>query len=307
MRKWLMYMLAMIKAEAFPCAAQEVRRQNVCAYHVLQHERLKSIPRHLLMAISKIESGRLNPHSQQVEAWPWTINVQGHGQFFASKNEAVRAVKNLLNQGIKSIDVGCMQVNLHHHKDAFASIEEAFDPKINIDYAAKFLSNLREAHGSWSKAVAHYHSATPAYHIPYRQKVLDVWRKENRSSSLEVESIPYRGAMWAKDRSARPGLHADVHYLRQLRQRDPQWRRYETRIAMADLRAKVLKTSRASVEKGTTLLSVTPQRRLRSAIVKGDRIKLAEVALSALPYQRRGAFFPKVYTKKPVVIAHQGN
>ena len=39
-------------------------------------------------------------------------------------------------QGARSIDVGCMQVNLLHHADAFASLEQAFDPVANARYAA---------------------------------------------------------------------------------------------------------------------------------------------------------------------------
>jgi len=52
-------------------------------------------------------------------AWPWTINAQGKGQFFKTKAEAVKAIKNLQAQGVKSIDVGCMQINLSYHGKAF--------------------------------------------------------------------------------------------------------------------------------------------------------------------------------------------
>ena len=48
---------------------------------------------------------------------------------------------------MRSIDIGCAQVNLMHHPDAFASLEQAFDPMANADYAARFLKQLHDTHG----------------------------------------------------------------------------------------------------------------------------------------------------------------
>lgn len=176
-----------------------VSHGNACARYISHHEQLKKIPQNLLAAISKVESGKKDGKTQEIQAWPWTINVQGQGTFFSTKTQAINAVRKLLAKGIKSIDVGCMQVNLHHHKDAFKTLEQAFDPKHNVDYAARFLSNLRETHGSWMSAVAHYHSARPVHHIPYKKKVLKKWRQENQEN--RKKTLGLRGAFWAKDRS----------------------------------------------------------------------------------------------------------
>ena len=40
------------------------------------------------------------------------------------------------------MDVGCMQVNLYHHAHAFSSLDNAFDPQSNVDYAARFLRSI---------------------------------------------------------------------------------------------------------------------------------------------------------------------
>ena len=40
----------------------------------------------------------------------------------------------------------------------FASIEEMREPAKNVDYAARFLRQLREREGSWTMAVARYHA-----------------------------------------------------------------------------------------------------------------------------------------------------
>jgi len=75
--------------------------------------------------------------------------------------------------GVRSIDIGCMQVNRAHHPQAFASLENGFDPMANADYAARFLKQLKEgpAGGDWHKAAGFYHSQTPERAEPYRSRV----------------------------------------------------------------------------------------------------------------------------------------
>lgn len=154
---------------------------EACALHVSVTERSKGIPRHLLGAISKVESGRKDPSTGKFVAWPWTLNVEGQGYVYPTKEAAIAAVRSFQRQGKRSIDVGCMQVNLLHHPNAFRSLEEALDPRRNIAYASDFLMDLKNKNGSWNMAVAHYHSATKALHEPYRNRVYDVWNKEKRT------------------------------------------------------------------------------------------------------------------------------
>jgi len=79
------------------------------------------------------------------------------------------------------IDVGCMQVNLYHHPDAFDSLESAFDPVTNATYAARFLKSLRGAQGSWAYAVGQYHNSDwRARGQPYWRKVYATWNSEQR-------------------------------------------------------------------------------------------------------------------------------
>ena len=172
-------------AHYFGRALQSPAHQ-ACAVHAAQHEKEKGIPRHLLSAISKIESGRKDEGSGKFVAWPWTLNVEGAGYTYPTKEAAIAAVRKFHAQGKKSIDVGCMQVNLMHHPKAFRSLDEALDPRKNIEYASRFLSDLRDTHGSWTQAVAHYHSATQELHIPYRKKVYDLWHKERLKGDVVV-------------------------------------------------------------------------------------------------------------------------
>ncbi|MDI9637218.1 lytic transglycosylase domain-containing protein [Geitlerinema splendidum] len=154
-----------------------------CAAYITQHEKVHNIPEGLLHAISKVESGRKGPKGSIV-AWPWTVNAQGHGYYFPSKDAAIAAVREMQRKGISSIDVGCMQVNLHHHPKAFSNLENAFDPAQNVAYAARFLTGLKKEHASWHKAVAHYHSANPIHHIPYQKNVMQAWKKNPKIGAL---------------------------------------------------------------------------------------------------------------------------
>ncbi|QEH97359.1 transglycosylase SLT domain-containing protein [Gluconobacter thailandicus] len=148
---------------------------SVCHEAVAVAEREAGIPSGLLGAISHVESGRRDPLSGHVVAWPWTVNAAGRGYFYGSKAEALSAVEDFRRAGIVSIDVGCMQINLHHHADAFSSLEEAFDPLSNARYGALFLRNLfGQLHG-WPAATAAYHSLTPALGAEYEQHVMAVW------------------------------------------------------------------------------------------------------------------------------------
>jgi hypothetical protein len=139
-------------------------------------EQAWNLPEGLLASIGRIEAGRYDQLSGRVVAWPWTINALGEGRYFDSKAAAIAAVLNLQMRGIQSIDVGCFQVNLMFHGDAFASLEDAFDAVSNARTAARFLSELHDRGGSWETAVAWYHSTTPGLGEPYRDRVLADWK-----------------------------------------------------------------------------------------------------------------------------------
>jgi hypothetical protein len=112
-------------------------------------------------AVGQVESGLPDPRTGRMRPWPWTIDTDGAGQFFATKAEAIAAAVALEAAGARSIDVGSMQVNLMHHPDGFASLGQAFDPASNAAFAARFLRELYRRTRAWSKAIAAYHSDTP--------------------------------------------------------------------------------------------------------------------------------------------------
>jgi hypothetical protein len=148
---------------------------NACLPGIMAAEREFGLPPKLLHTIGIVESGRADPATGRVVPWPWTIDVGGIGHMYASKAAAIAAVRQLQGSGIVSIDVGCMQINLMHHPDAFASLEEAFDPSANTRYGARFLSALYRETGNWPQAAAAYHSRTPDIGADYEMRVMSLW------------------------------------------------------------------------------------------------------------------------------------
>ena len=148
---------------------------SACSMAVSLAQADQGVPDGLLGAIARTESGRADPATGTVGPWPWTINANGVGQFFATKQDAVAGVLRLQERGVASIDVGCMQINLRSHPGAFASLEDAFDPQRNADYAARFLVLLYGRSGTWMGAAMAYHSLNPELGAPYGARVAAAW------------------------------------------------------------------------------------------------------------------------------------
>lgn len=164
------------------------RKQTVCAQATRKVEKATGLPRMLLTAISLVETGKWDRTTGENVAWPWTVNTRGKSRYYKSKELAIAAVRRFQAQGTRSIDVGCMQVNLRFHPNAFASLDQAFDPLANVTYAAAFLTELREKGRSWTVAIGHYHSRNRTRYMRYRKKVQRIWRAERRRAALERRS-----------------------------------------------------------------------------------------------------------------------
>jgi hypothetical protein len=172
----------------------------MCDSAIASAEYAGRLPPHLLGAIARVESGRPDPRTGRLDPWPWTINAQGTGAFFPTKEDAIAAVQRLQARGVRSIDVGCLQINLMFHPNAFASLDEAFEPTANARYAARFLDELRTSTKDWMQAIGDYHSQTPVLGEDYRQRVMALWRDPDLSgwglslASAYQDFAPHRQA-----------------------------------------------------------------------------------------------------------------
>ncbi|MFT8244455.1 transglycosylase SLT domain-containing protein [Roseomonas sp. BN140053] len=144
---------------------------TLCRSAIAALEPGSGLPPGLLGAIGLVESGRQDPRTGRPEPWPWSYNVEGVSHAPATKAAAVAEVSALLARGTRSVDVGCMQVNLLHHPDAFATLDQAFDPQANLRYAIRFLLQLRARTNDWGDAVARYHSGEAERGSAYSRRV----------------------------------------------------------------------------------------------------------------------------------------
>jgi Transglycosylase SLT domain len=158
---------------------------QLCRQAITAAEKAHGIPARLLAAIARVESGRKDQNSGNFNPWPWTINMDGQGSFYDHKPQAVAAALSMRMHATKSVDVGCMQISLTFHPDAFASMDQAFDPASNAEYGARFLTQLFEKTSSWPRAVELYHSATLELGQDYGRKVYAAWPVEQRLAMAE--------------------------------------------------------------------------------------------------------------------------
>ena len=110
----------------------------------------------LLRAIMLAESGR--DSGQGRAAWPWTLQSQGQGHWLASADDAAALARDLIAGGETNIDLGCFQINLRWHGQAFPSLAAMLDPDTNARYAADYLQDLYRQTGDWRSAAGAYHS-----------------------------------------------------------------------------------------------------------------------------------------------------
>lgn len=150
-------------------------RADSCEDYTTTYERTNGIPAGLLTAIAHVESGRADA-AGAVRAWPWTVTSPEGDVKHATKWDAITAVQDLRRRGITNIDVGCMQVNLRHHPNAFRNLNVAFDPEANVAYGANYLMQQYRRTGDWRLAAAHYHSTNPEHAGPYAERVENLWR-----------------------------------------------------------------------------------------------------------------------------------
>jgi hypothetical protein len=123
-----------------------------CEREMAQAARRVGIPLGVLYAVALTETGARGA------LHPFNINVEGRVHVAGNLHDALANFERARGRGAKLIDVGCMQVNHHFHGKNFASVAEMFDPAKNVEYAARFLTSLKERERTWTLAVARYNA-----------------------------------------------------------------------------------------------------------------------------------------------------
>ena len=167
---------------------------GLCIREILLAQMRYQIPDNLLLGIGLQESGLYR--NGDLTVWPYTANAEGRGKYFDSADEAVSWVTAQKAQGVTSIDVGCMQINMHWHPDAFDTVADGFNPVRNVDYAASYLTRLYKSKGDWTQAAAAYHSGTAELGGAY------LGRLQQNVAVANTRLDRFRAMVGAVDRSA---------------------------------------------------------------------------------------------------------
>ncbi|WP_097141953.1 transglycosylase SLT domain-containing protein [Rhizobium subbaraonis] len=132
------------------CSAQAA--VGSCEKEILAAASKYDIPAGILYSVGLTETGRKG------SLQPYALNIEGKAYFASSEREALQRFQQARASGAKLIDLGCMQINYHFHGAEFSSPSEMLNPRRNVEYAARFLSELRDRHETWTMAVARYHA-----------------------------------------------------------------------------------------------------------------------------------------------------
>jgi hypothetical protein len=161
---------SLLAAAVLSVAVAGTAAANVCATFASEAELEYRIPAGLLQAIALVES----KHN------PWAVAVGGKSMLPGSQEAAARLIRSRPTRGVF---VGCMQLSVKHHEWAFEDMADMLDPAENVDYAAQLLVELRDASGSWTKAVQRYQGGKPAAQRRYVCMVAGELRRINRGSA----------------------------------------------------------------------------------------------------------------------------
>jgi soluble lytic murein transglycosylase-like protein len=148
----LVLLTAVCISEAASATAKSVATAKLCEREMVLASRKHGVPLGMLYAVGLTETG------QKGSLQPYALNVEGRAVYGIDKNNALERFAQAKKAGAKLIDMGCMQINHYFHAEHFTSLDQMLDPAANVDYAARFLKQLRDREGSWTMAVARYHA-----------------------------------------------------------------------------------------------------------------------------------------------------
>lgn len=128
----------------------------------------------LLYAVALAESKKVV--NGQVRPWPWTVNTNGKGYYFDTRDEAETFVDNLVAKGVKSIDVGPLQINLRWNGHRVKNHNDLFDLPTAVRVGADILKEaMNSSPNDKALAVGRYHN----------------WQDDRRARNYGVKVLQY--------------------------------------------------------------------------------------------------------------------
>ncbi|MDR3212495.1 MAG: transglycosylase SLT domain-containing protein [Azoarcus sp.] len=153
--------------------------------------RQAGVPSPVLYAVALQESG-MKLHGRLIP-WPWTLNVAGQAERYATRAEACAGLRRALDRTAgKRIDAGLGQINLGYHAHRVAQPCDLLDPYRNLAIAAEILREQHAPGEDWLPAIGRYHRpAGGALANRYRRSVVrHLRRMSGQSLSSPHSSAP---------------------------------------------------------------------------------------------------------------------
>ena len=149
---WRRVLVAALFISSVAAAQAGTDATRSCERELARAARVHGIPLGILYAVGLTETGRRGA------LHPYALGAEGQTVYAKNLDEAMTVFAAMQRRGVKLIDLGCMQINHYYHGDKFDSVRAMFDPAKNVDYAARFLNELKQREGSWTMAVARYNA-----------------------------------------------------------------------------------------------------------------------------------------------------
>ncbi len=144
--------LAAISASSPAATAPQTVQADACEKELVRASAKYQIPLPILYAVGLTETG------VNGKMHPFTMYIEGKDVQPKTLSEALAIFREANGRGVKLIDIGCMQANWYWHRAEFPSLEAMFDPRQNVEQAARFLQELKKRHGTWTMAAARYNA-----------------------------------------------------------------------------------------------------------------------------------------------------
>lgn len=158
-----------------------------CLPYIDDRERALAMPRGLLLAVALTES------EQNGRPHPFAMNIGGRALYASGPDEMRQVIRSNGGGFEPNIDVGCMQISLRHHAERFRDPDILLEPRYNVAYGAFYLQELYERYGTWTRAVAHYHSGNAERQTRY---ICRVFRNMVRIGAAEARDVPACERFW---------------------------------------------------------------------------------------------------------------
>ena len=133
---------------------------------------------YLLYSVALTESA-FSTQAQVVAPHPWTLRTSKTAYYLKDEEDTIRQLKQLESDGVTSIDVGLMQVNLRWHRKRVKDSADLVKPAKNLEVGSLILLEaLKKYPNDEYKALGYYHSPSDAERgLNYASRVMNTYKK----------------------------------------------------------------------------------------------------------------------------------